>query len=167
MQYLIPRSPAISDVLDVCLPADYILLLLSSTTEVPESSLNTLRSILGQGTSSVMAVVGNITEHDHVKTRTQIKKSLLSYITQYIPTIERVFASDDPSEASVVMRILCTGIPTGIRWREQRSYVFPEDWRWDDKEKMVVVSGTIRGKPLQVDRLIHIPSCGDFQIDKV
>jgi pre-rRNA-processing protein TSR1 len=167
VQYLIPRSPAVSDVLDVCLPANYILLLLSSTVEVSEESLNTLRSILGQGTPSVITLVGNITEHENVKMRTQVKKSLLSYICQYIPTIERVFASDDPSDASTVMRIVCTGIPTGIRWREQRSYLLPEQWRWDEEEQKVVVSGTIRGKPLQVDRLIHLPSYGDFQIEKV
>ena len=167
VQYLIPRSPAVSDVLDVCLPADCILLILSSTVEVPESALNTLRSILSQGTPSVMAIVGNIMEHENIKSRTQVKKSLLSYICQYIPMMERVFASDDPSEASTVMRILCTGIPTGIRWREQRSYLLPEEWKWDEGEQRVVVSGTIRGKPLQVDRLVHLPSWGDFQIEKV
>jgi len=62
---------------------------------------------------------------------------------------------------------VCTGIPVGIRWREQRSYLLPDGWRWDEDEGKVVCWGTVRGKPLQVDRLIHLPSYGDFQIDKV
>jgi pre-rRNA-processing protein TSR1 len=78
-----------------------------------------------------------------------------------------VFAADERGEASTVMRMVCAGIPVGIRWREQRSYLLPEGWRWDEDEGKVVFWGTIRGKPLQVDRLIHLPSYGDFQIDKV
>ena len=81
--------------------------------------------------------------------------------------MERVFAADDRAEASTVMRMICSGIPTGIRWREQRSYLLPEGWRWDEEEGAVVCWGTVRGKPLQVDRLIHLPSFGDLQIGKV
>jgi pre-rRNA-processing protein TSR1 len=106
-------------------------------------------------------------DHTHPKTRAEVKKSLLTYIQQYIPTTERVFAADDRGEAAVVMRTVCTGIPHGIRWREQRSYVLPEGWRWDDEEGKVVFWGTVRGKALQVDRLLDLGIWGQFQIDKV
>lgn len=155
------------DILDACLSADYILLLLSSTVEVPESSLNVLRSILSQGTPSIITIVANLSSHSNLKIQTEVKKSLLTYVQQYIPTVERVFAADDRAEASTVMRMICAGVPTGIRWREQRSYLLPEGWRWDEQEGAVVYWGTVRGKPLQVDRLIHFPSFGDFQIGKV
>jgi pre-rRNA-processing protein TSR1 len=167
LQYIIPQAFSLPDILDACLPADYILLLLSSTVEVPESSLNVLRSILSQGAPSVIPIVSNLSVHSNVKIQAEVKKSLLTYIQQYIPTAERVFAADDRAEASTVMRMICSGIPTGIRWREQRSYLLPEGWKWDDEEGAVVFWGTIRGKPLQVDRLIHLPSFGDFQIEKV
>jgi pre-rRNA-processing protein TSR1 len=165
LQYIIPPSTAVPDVLDTCLPADFILLLLSSTTEVSPDELNTLRSILAQGTPSIIPLVANLTAHDNPKTRAEVKKSLLSYIRQYIPTVERVYAADEGAEAATVMRIVCTGIPNGIRWREQRSYVLPEGWRVEDG--MVSFSGMVRGRPLQVDRLMHLPSYGDFQIEKV
>jgi len=167
LQYLVPPTYSTPDVLDTCLSADFILLLLSSTVEVPESSLNTLRSILSQGTPSIIPIVANLTFHSNPKMRAEVRKSHLTYIQQYIPTAERVFAADDRGEASTVMRMVCTGIPVGIRWREQRSYLLPEGWRWDADEGKVVCWGTIRGKPLEVDRLIHLPSYGDFQIDKV
>jgi pre-rRNA-processing protein TSR1 len=167
LQYLTPLSSSIEDILDTCLPADYILLLLSSTVEVPESSLNILRSILSQGTPSIIPIVANLMAHSNPKTRTEVKKSLLSYIQQYIPTVERVFAADEHGEASSVLRTVCNGIPNGIRWREQRSYILPEGWRWDEEEEKVVFWGTVRGKPLHVDRLLNLGSCGDFQIEKV
>lgn len=167
LQYLIPPTSSVTDILDTCLPADYILLLLSATVEVPESSLNVLRSILSQGTPSVIPIVANVTAQHNPKTRTEVKKSLLTYVRQFIPTVDRVFAADDRGEASTVMRMLCTGVPTGIRWREQRSYILPEGWRWDENEGVVVLYGTIRGKPLQADRLVHLPAYGDYQIDKV
>jgi len=94
-----------------------------------------------------------------------VKKSLLSYIRQYIPTVERVYAADESAEAATVMRIVCTTIPSGIRWREQRTYILPESWREEDGQ--VVFWGTVRGRPLHVDRLVHLPSYGDFQIEKV
>ena len=101
------------------------------------------------------------------KIRNEVKKSLLSYLRQYVPTADRVFASDDRNEASTVMRMVCTSIPNGIRWREQRSYILPEAWQWEEGSRNVVFWGTIRGKPLQADRLIHLPTYGDFQIEKI
>ena len=167
LKYIISPTSSVADVLDSCLPADYVLLLLSATVEVPESSLNTLRSVLAQGTPSIIPIVTNLSAHSNPKTRAEVKKSLLAYICQYIPTVERVYAADDRTEASTVMRILCTSIPKGIRWREQRSYILSEGWRWDEEEDKIVFIGTIRGKPLQVNRLIHLANWGDFQIEKV
>ena len=167
LQYLIPSSSSLPDVLDACIPSDYILLLLSSTVEVPESSLNTLRSILSQGTPSIIPIVANLSFHTNPKTRSEVRKSLLAYIQQYIPITEKVYAADDRGEASTIMRIVCTTIPSGIRWRDQRSYILSEGWRWDEDEQKVVFWGTIRGRPLDVDRLVHLPSYGDFQIEKV
>jgi hypothetical protein len=167
LQFIIPPSSSTADVLDTCLPADYILLLLSATVEVPESSLNTLRSILAQGTPSVIPVTANISAHSDVKVRSDVKRSLLTYIQQYLPNADKILASDDRAEAASIIRMICTGVPSGIRWREQRSYILPEAWRWDESENAVVLSGTIRGTPLHVDRLIHLPSYGDFQIEKV
>jgi len=167
LQYIFPTSSSTTDILDTCLPADYILLLLSSTVEVPGSSLNALRSILGQGTPSVIPVVANLSAHSNVKVRSDVKKSLLTYIQQYVPNAEKVLASDDRAEATTIIRQICIGVPPGIRWREQRSYLLPEGWRWDETENAVVFWGTIRGMPLQVDRLINLPSYGDFQIEKV
>jgi len=167
LQYILPASSSITDILDACLPADYILLLLSATVEVPGSSLNTLRSILGQGTPSIIPVVANLSAHSNVKLRSGVKKSLLTYIQQYVPNAEKVLASDDRGEAATIMRQICSGVPQGIRWREQRSYLLPEGWRWDETENAVVFWGTIRGMPLHVDCLINLPPYGDFQIEKV
>jgi pre-rRNA-processing protein TSR1 len=126
-----------------------------------------LRSILSQGTPTIIPMVANLMAHNNSKTRAEVKKSLLSYIQQYIPTVERVFAADDRAEASTVLRIVCNGAPSGIRWREQRNYILPEGWRWDDEESKIVFWGTVRGKPLHVDRLLNLGSWGDFQIEKV
>jgi pre-rRNA-processing protein TSR1 len=166
LQYITPSTSSVSDILDTCLPADFILLLLSSTVEVPESSLNTLRSILSQGTPTIIPVVANLNAHSNLKIRAEVKKSLLSYICQYLPATERVFAADERGEAATVMRMVCSGIPDGIRWREQRSYILPEGWRLDE-DGNVVFWGTVRGEPLQVDRLLNLGTWGDFQIEKV
>lgn len=111
-------------------------------------------------------MVANLNAHSNPKIRAEVKKSLLSYISQYIPTTERIFASDDRGEAATVMRMVCTGIPDGIRWRERRSYILPEGWRVTE-DGNVALWGTVRGKPLHVDRLLNLGTWGDYQIEKV
>jgi len=151
----------------MCLPADFILLVMSATWEVSEDLLNVLRSVLAQGAPSIIPVVHNLKDIDNLKTRTEVRKSLLTYLQQYIPTVERIYASDDPNEAATVMRILCTGMPTGVRHRDQRSYIVPEGFNYDTTEGQYYFWGTVRGKPLHADRIIHLPPYGDFQIHKV
>jgi pre-rRNA-processing protein TSR1 len=74
------------------------------------------------------------------------------------------------------MRSLCTTTPKGVHWREDRSWMAVEDVQWpggknaisgSDDAGEVVITGVVRGKGLQADRLVQIGDWGDFQIDKI
>ena len=88
----------------------------------------------------------------------------------FFPTIEKVNSLDSEQQCVNVLRVLCTTAPKGIHWREDRSWMKIEgiDWpRPGDGEQDVVVTGVVRGKPLQSDRLVCLGDWGDFQIRKI
>lgn len=63
------------------------------------------------------------------------------------------------------LRALSEGKPDDVRWREGRTWVLGEKSEWEDG--VMKVTGIVRGAPLSVNRLIHLPNFGDFQIAKV
>lgn len=103
------------------------------------------------------------------KKRPQIVSSLKSFINHFFPTIEKVLSLDSRQECSNAMRSLCTATPKGIHWRDERSWLLIENVKWPEAESEVVddviVTGTVRGKGLKADRIVHIPGWGDFQVD--
>jgi pre-rRNA-processing protein TSR1 len=91
-------------------------------------------------------------------------------VKHFFPTVEKVNSLDSEQQCVNVMRVLCTTAPKGIHWREDRSWMKIEgiDWpRPGDGEQDVVVTGVVRGKPLQSDRLVCLGDWGDFQIRKI
>lgn len=104
------------------------------------------------------------------KSRGLILKSLLSFIRYFVPTQSRVYDLEDTHSADAVsaLRSLCEGKPHEVQWRQGRSWILATDLQWDSSENgMLKVSGVVRGMPLSVNRLVHIPNYGDFQQSKV
>jgi pre-rRNA-processing protein TSR1 len=95
---------------------------------------------------------------------------LESMMKHFFPTLEKVNSLDSEQQCVNVLRVLCTTAPKGIHWREDRSWMKIESIDWPgpgDGEQDVVVTGVVRGKPLQSDRLVCIGDWGDFQIRKI
>jgi pre-rRNA-processing protein TSR1 len=74
------------------------------------------------------------------------------------------------------MRSLCTTTPKGVHWRDDRSWMAVEDVQWpggknamtgSDVVAEVIITGVVRGKGLQADRLAQVGDWGDFQIDRI
>jgi len=166
VQYAIPPQQDFLAVLDACKLADFVIFILSAKEEVDTHGESLLRAIESQGVSNVVTVVQHLDTVEPAKRRPDVRKSLLSFITHFFPTTEKVHSLDATQEAQNVVRSLCTQNPKGIRWRDARSYILAEEVRWNEREGLVV-AGTVRGKGLKADRLVHIPGYGDYQIEKI
>ena len=166
VQYVIPPRQDFLAVLDACKLADFVIFILSAREEVDAHGESLLRAIESQGVSNVVTVVQHLDTVEPAKRRPDVKKSLLSFISHFFPATEKVHSLDTVQEAQNVIRSLCTQNPKGIRWRDARSYLLAEEVRWDEREGLVV-AGTVRGKGLKADRLVHIPGYGDYQIEKI
>ncbi|KAJ5991087.1 hypothetical protein N7499_011631 [Penicillium canescens] len=170
VQY-VPAKYDLISALDVCRMADFVMLVLSSQVEVDDDGEMLLRSIQSQGISNVVTVVQGLNRVDPPKKRPGVAASLKSFINHFFPTIEKVMSLDSRQESSNAIRSLCTATPKGIRWRDERSWMFVENVQWPESNLEVVddvvVTGVVRGKGLKADRIVHIPGWGDFQIDSI
>jgi len=149
--------------LDACKVADYVVFVLSTTVEVDNWGDTLLRTLQAQGLPDVVTVVSANASID-VKVRPGILKSLLSFIQYFVPTQTRVFDLHVSSDRLNALRSLSEGRPTDVRWKEGRSWILAESTEWE--EGSLKVTGVVRGSSLSANRLLHIPSYGDYQISK-
>lgn len=159
--------------LDACRCADYIILLLSPIKEPGVEGELMLKTIEGQGVSSVLTMVQNLSSVESLKTKSQINASLRSYITHFFPTQEKIFSLDSDSECSNAIRSLCSGTPKGINWRDNRSWMLAESVQLPSSPDQVATHGemivtcVVRGKGLNANCLVQAGDLGHFQIDKI
>ncbi|KAF2479235.1 hypothetical protein BDY17DRAFT_258095 [Neohortaea acidophila] len=164
VQYLTPRRDLLES-MDACRVADFVLFLLSATEEVDELGEQVLKCIESQGVSTVLTGVHNLATIEPAKRRPDVVKSLKSFINHFFASQEKVHDLGNRQECSNVMRSLCATMPKGIRWRDDRSWMVAEKVRWEGEN--AVVTGIVRGRGLNADRLVQVGDWGDFQIEKV
>ena len=158
--------------LDACKVADFVIFILSPDEAVDEHGELLLRAVESQGISNVLAVFQGLDTVELPKRRLQVLTSLKSYISHFFPNQEKVHSLDAHQECANVIRSLCTTTPKDIRWREDRSWMLVEDVQWpNDSEARssgdVVLTGTVRGRPLKANRLVQVGDWGSFQIDHI
>lgn len=174
IQYLVVKRDLLA-CLDACRIADFCVFVLSCEEEVDEEGELILKAIESQGVSNCFTVAQAVDKVEPAKRRPQVIASLKSYITHWLPATEKVYSLDSRQEASNLVRSICTTTTKGVRWREQRSYMFIEDVAWtsgksavsEDSTGEVVLTGVVRGLGLKADRLVQVGDWGDFQIDKI
>nr|POE54161.1 ribosome biogenesis protein tsr1 [Quercus suber] len=164
VQYITPGRDLIAT-LDACRVADFVLFVLSAEEEVDELGEQMLRCIESQGLSTVITGVTGLDLVEPAKKRPDVLKSLKSYITHFFASQEKVHDLSNRQDCSNAMRSLCTTMPKGIHWREDRSWMLLDDVRLTNED--AVITGVVRGKGLKVDRLVQVGDWGDFQIDKI
>ncbi|KAF2872925.1 hypothetical protein BDV95DRAFT_490767 [Massariosphaeria phaeospora] len=173
-QYIFVKRDLLAS-LDACRVADFIVFVLSTQQEVDEEGQLILKAIESQGVSNCFTVVQGLDSIEPAKRRPQVVASLKSYIAHWVPSTERVFSLDSRQESANLVRSLCTTTTKGVRWREDRSYMFIEDIAWiggksavnEDGKGEVVLTGVVRGHGLKADRLIQVGDWGDFQVEKI
>ena len=161
-------------ILDACRLADFVIFILSPIQEVDEYGELLLRAIENQGLPNSVTTVQYLDQIEPAKRRPHIITSLKSYITHFLPSQEKVHSLDSPQDCANVIRSLCTTVPKGINWREDRSWMLVEDIKWPGVADVppealneVIVTGVVRGKGLKANNIVHVGDWGDFHIEKI
>ncbi|KDN40676.1 hypothetical protein RSAG8_08005, partial [Rhizoctonia solani AG-8 WAC10335] len=168
LQFIILPYRQLYSTLDATHAADYTILALSPVTEVDPWGERLLRVLQSQG--GLHNVVSVVSHPDGSKTQPTVQKSLLSFVQYFVPTQNRVFDLAIESDARNAARALCEGVPrTGpasASWRDGRAWMVAENVDWEESGELRI-TGVVRGTALSANRLVHIPSLGDFQISKI
>lgn len=183
LQFLILPHRDFYSTLDACKAADYVVFAMSDSVEVDTWGDTLLRTLQAQGLPSVVSCIANSSSQINQKERPSIAKSLLSFISYFVPSQTRVFdlapGASSSSDCLSAVRALCEGRPNDVRWREGRPWILAENVEFvkgtssgevaeGSSTGSLNVTGTVRGNvPLDVNRLIHIVGVGDFRVDKV
>ncbi|KAK4164993.1 hypothetical protein QBC43DRAFT_316504 [Cladorrhinum sp. PSN259] len=163
LQY-IPLARDLTACLDAARIADFIVLILSAEEEVDDLGELIIRSIEGQGMSTMFTMVQGLNKVEPAKQKLSVVASLKSYITHFHPEQEKIYSVDTRQDCANLMRSLCNTTPKGIRWRDERSWLLVEDVKFGES---TVLTGVIRGKGLNPDRLVQVGDWGTFQIAKI
>ena len=105
-----------------CQIADYVVLAMSSQVEVDAFGLLILGSLQAQGCPVIIPVVPDL-EAAPARMRTDVRKSLLSFIQHHFPAELKVHGLESPSDRLLFMRHLAEAPPRTVHWREQRPYL--------------------------------------------
>lgn len=167
LQYVaLPRD--LTACLDAARVADFVVLILSADVDVDDLGELILRSVESQGLSTLFTVVQGLNKTEPAKARNSVLDSLRSYITHFHPEQHKIYSLDNRQECSNLMRSLCNSTPKGVKWRDERSWMLVEDVRFADSEQeSTIVTGVVRGKGLQADRLVQVGDWGSFKIEKI
>ncbi|KAH6983232.1 hypothetical protein BKA56DRAFT_548589 [Ilyonectria sp. MPI-CAGE-AT-0026] len=166
LQY-IPLERDLTACLDAARVADFVIVILSPTVEVDELGELILRSVESQGLSTLFTLVQGLDKIEPTKHK-GVVGSLKSFITHFHPEQEKIYSLENRQECSNLIRSLCSTTPKGVRWREDRSWMLAEDikFAYSDSDP-TIVTGVVRGRGLNADRLIQVGDWGTFQIEKI
>ncbi len=167
--------PARFDVLnaiDICKLADWVIFVLEPEQEYDDETYHLLLAIENQGITSFAAVVQNFETTVPTHKRSRHLVELKMALSRYLPTLDKVSNLDSKSDCANLVRTLCTASTKGIRWRDDRTWMLVESVSWSEDgsaagSSSATLSGVVRGRSLNPDRLLHVPTWGDFQIKSV
>ncbi|KAJ2749204.1 ribosome biogenesis protein tsr1, partial [Coemansia nantahalensis] len=159
------------DILDAAKVADYVVLGISAQVEVDAFGEHCLSAIQNQGHPGMFPVVQGL-DAAPAKGRSDLKKSLQSFLTHFFPEADKVYTTDSAPEALTILRMLTSQVPKAIKWREARPYLLAESVEFspsaeDPATGKLALTGYLRGANLSANRLVHIPNFGDFQIEQI
>ncbi|KIW93510.1 uncharacterized protein Z519_06115 [Cladophialophora bantiana CBS 173.52] len=169
----LPAKFDLLNALDICKLADWVIFVLDAEQKYGEEEDLFLRSLEGQGITNVTAVVNNLDQKVPGPKKMRHLTEMNIGLGRYFPALDKLSSLDSKSDCTNLVRRLCTASTRGIRWRDDRSWMLIEQANWGQQMDETVATtsvtlvGTIRGKALNPDRLVHVPGWGDFEISLV
>jgi pre-rRNA-processing protein TSR1 len=168
-----PAGVDLISILDTCRLADWVVLAATPEQDFSEAESALLRAIEGQGITNVVAVVQETNKSQPLSISSKAAVILKKHLNRYFPTLDKVYSTANKSDCANLIRSLCTATTKGIRWRDERSWMLIETIDWEmpaslsTEHTTVTVSGVVRGRGLNPDRIVHVSGWGDFQISRI
>lgn len=158
--------------MDTCKLADLVVFIIAADQDIDEEAHFLLKVIEGQGVTNVHFAAQS--SRDTIPDNKMQKRvaELKSEAEHYFPDLEKFVVLENKNDCSLLVRKICTSSTKGIRWRDARSWMHIDKIEWlpansESDTTNVVLSGIVRGKSLNPDRLVFVNSWGEYQIERV
>ncbi|XP_076651890.1 tsr1 ribosome assembly factor [Halictus rubicundus] len=129
-----------------------------------------IMSCVAQGLTVPVVALTNL-ENIHIKKRQDYKNRVQAAIEKWLPE-EKIFQLDTATDALNVLKRIGSQKQRIVAYKNKRPHLLAEEIKFNsDKASTdlgtLMVSGYLRGIPLSVNGLIHIPGLGDFQMSQM
>ncbi|KAM9853646.1 pre-rRNA-processing protein TSR1 homolog [Aulostomus maculatus] len=175
--FLSHTTADIHSLLDVAKIADSLIFVLDSAEGWDSYGDYCLSCLFAQGLPSYALVCQGVSDLP-VKKKVEFRRALLK-ITEIRFPDARLFPLDTEQDATLLLRHLGTQRQRKLGFRSRRSHLLAQHVTFTPNSPAeglgagptglgtLCVSGYVRGRPLQVDRLVHISGHGDFQLSQI
>ncbi|KAA8594086.1 pre-rRNA-processing protein TSR1 homolog [Etheostoma spectabile] len=175
--FLSHSTADIHSLLDVAKIVDSLVFVLDSTEGWDSYGDYCLSGLFAQGLPSHALVCQGLSDIP-VKKKVESRRAL-SKITEIRFPEARLFPLDSEQDATLLLRHLGTQRQRKLGFRSRRSHLVAQQVTFTPNSPAegtaggptglgtLCVSGYVRGRPLQVDRLVHISGHGDFQLSQI
>uniref|UniRef100_A0AAX7V1L9 Pre-rRNA-processing protein TSR1 homolog n=1 Tax=Astatotilapia calliptera TaxID=8154 RepID=A0AAX7V1L9_ASTCA len=174
--FLSQSTADMHSLLDVTKIADSLVFVLDSTEGWDTYGDYCLSCVFAQGLPSYALVCQGVSELP-VKKRVESRRAL-SKITEARFPDARLFPLDSEQDTTLLLRHLGTQRQRKLGFRSKRSHLIAQHVTFTPNNPVdstsgatglgtLCVSGYVRGRPLRVDRLVHISGHGDFQLSQI
>ncbi|GAB6029910.1 ribosome bioproteinsis protein tsr1 [Chamberlinius hualienensis] len=161
--FVIPKQGHLGSIMDAVKVADTVMLIHSIEEGYEEESIVTALFAQGLPTTVHVFLGQDPKRHDKMKL---VKERLEKKFPK-----EKLMPLSTPQEAILVLRQIGNQKQRPVVYRNHRFHFLAEAVEYEcdqNKEEGVLrVTGYIRGRPLDVNGLVHIPGCGTYQLKQV
>ncbi|KAJ8391428.1 hypothetical protein AAFF_G00089020 [Aldrovandia affinis] len=175
--FISPSTADLYSLLDVAKVADSLLFVLDSKVGWDSYGDYCLSCLFAQGLSSHVLVCQGMSTIA-VKKQAESRRGLLRLAETRFPGA-RLFPLDSEMDSSLLLRHLGGQKQQRLGFRSRRSHILAQRVSYAPGSTeghmggtatgagTLCVSGYVRGRPLQVNRLVHIVGHGDFQLSQI
>lgn len=91
----------------------------------------------------------------------------------FVESNPKILIFSQNTDADQLLRFLCNEKVKSLNWISKRAHVLAQtinfvlDSNENAKTGTLQVSGFLRGCSMSANQLVHLPNCGDFQLEKI
>ncbi|XP_011306293.1 pre-rRNA-processing protein TSR1 homolog [Fopius arisanus] len=127
-----------------------------------------LEACLAQGLPTTIIAITDL-ESIPIKKRQDVKQTTQEVFSKWFPE-EKIHPLDKPVDALNLLRKAGAQKQRAVAYRNRRPHLIAEKLKFTSSGEntgTLEISGYLRGQPLSVNSLIHIPDFGDFQMTQI
>nr|CAD7395269.1 unnamed protein product [Timema cristinae] len=168
---VVPAPGDLFSSLDALKVADTVMFLVSASSgeTIDDAGEKILTAIMAQGLPSTVVAVTDL-ESIPPKKRHTSKQQVQKDVLRWLPD-EKIITLDKIGDGLTFLRKVGSQKQRAVIQRDRRPHMLAEvaEFMPDDEGStgILKVSGFVRGCPLSVNSLVHIPGWGDFQMSHV